>query len=100
VLRHALLLAFGPALVHGQDHGARARDAPQEGEVLRRVAKGYADACRTFDPDFPSTLSRADWGTIDWARPPAGHRAAPSWMGKEGIPAIRRLDDMTFGERV
>ncbi|HEX3899757.1 MAG TPA: nuclear transport factor 2 family protein [Mycobacteriales bacterium] len=45
------------------------------------------------------TLSRADWGDwIDWARPPAGHIAKPSWVGRD-IPGIARLADITFGDR-
>ena len=64
-------------------------------------ARGYARACRDFDPSFPEQLSRRYWGTIDWARPSAGHRARPSWYGREEeIPTVRRLEDMPVGERV
>ena len=67
---------------------------------MKKFAKGYADACRTFDPDFAQKLTRNDWGSIAWARPPQGHQALPSWVGKAGIPPVRRLEDMTFGTRV
>jgi ketosteroid isomerase-like protein len=64
-------------------------------------AKGYWKACQAIDPDFSEQLSRAHWGDIDWARPPAGHVATPSWLGRESeIPVVRRLEDMDFGERV
>ena len=64
-------------------------------------AKGYWKACQAVDPEFPMQLSRRHWGPIDWARPPAGHTATPSWLGREHeIPVVRRLEDVTFGERV
>ena len=35
------------------------------------------------------------------ARPPVGHVARPPWWGRENeIPKIKRVEDMTFGERV
>jgi hypothetical protein len=68
---------------------------------MTAFAKGYRAACQAVDPDFPERLSRRDWGDVDWARPPQGHRAAPSWLGREEeIPVVRRVDDMQFGERV
>jgi hypothetical protein len=46
-------------------------------------------------------MSRRHWGSIDWAQPAEGHRAHPSWLGREDeIAVIRRIEDMTFGERV
>jgi ketosteroid isomerase-like protein len=64
-------------------------------------AKGYWKACQAIDPDHPDRLSRRHWGDIAWARPPAGHEAAPSWLGREHeVPVVRRLEDMDFGERV
>jgi len=66
-----------------------------------KYGKGYARACREVDPSFPDQLSRRHWGDIEWARPPEGHPARPSWLGREDeIPVVRRVDDMTFGERV
>lgn len=63
-------------------------------------AKGYAEACRTIDPDYPDRLSRRHWGDIEWARPPEGHVAHPSWLGREHeVPRIGRVEEMTFGER-
>jgi hypothetical protein len=68
---------------------------------MRRYAKGYWEACQATDPDFPERLSRRHWGDIEWARPPAGHEARPSWYGREAeIQVIRRIEDMDFGERV
>lgn len=68
---------------------------------LARFAREYAEACEALDPAFPDRLSRRDWGDVDWARPPEGHAARPSWWGREDeIPKIRRRADMTFGERV
>lgn len=68
---------------------------------LARFARGYAEACRTIDPGFAEELSRRDWGEVDWARPPEGHRSSPSWLGREHeIPTVRRREDMKFGERV
>jgi hypothetical protein len=70
-------------------------------DEMRRFATGYADACRIHDPNFKDKLSRADWGDwVDWARPPQGHQAAPSWLGRDDVPPVRRLEDMEFGERV
>ena len=68
---------------------------------MTRFAKGYWKACQQLDPDFPDTLSRRHWGDVAWARPAAGHVAMPSWLGREDeVPAVRRVEDMTFGERV
>jgi ketosteroid isomerase-like protein len=68
---------------------------------MTAFAKGYWRACQAVDADFPARLSRRDWGDVDWARPPEGHQATPSWLGREAeIPVVRRLDDMRFGERV
>ncbi|MGD9704578.1 MAG: nuclear transport factor 2 family protein [Acidimicrobiia bacterium] len=64
-------------------------------------AKGYWKACQQHDPDFPDQLSRRHWGDIEWARPADGHVARPSWLGRENeVPKIKRVEDMTFGERV
>ena len=68
---------------------------------MKAFAKGYWKACQAIDPDFPDQLSRAHWGDIDWARPEPGHAATPSWLGREHeVPAIKRVEDMDFGERV
>jgi hypothetical protein len=58
----------------------------------------YAAAREQAGPDATDPLSRADWGDLEWARPAAGHKAAPSWLGKEVAP-ITRLSEMTFGTR-
>lgn len=63
-------------------------------------AKGYADACRAAG-DTVDPMSRGHWGDIEWARPPKGHVARPSWWGREHeVPAVRRIEEMQFGERV
>lgn len=68
---------------------------------MKAFAKGYWKACQAIDPDFSDRLSRAHWGDIDWARPEPGHVATPSWLGREHeVPAIKRVEDMDFGERV
>jgi hypothetical protein len=64
-------------------------------------AKQYWKACQASDPDFPDKMTRRHWGEIEWARPNEGHVAQPSWWGREHeIPKIKRVEDMTFGERV
>jgi hypothetical protein len=64
---------------------------------MRVLGTGYADAKARFPDADP--MSRADWGDwVDWARPPKGHLANPSWMGRD-VPGIARLADITFGER-
>lgn len=50
-------------------------------------------------PDFKGTMSRRDWGSIQWARPPAGHRPVPSWE-RGGTRIVSNIRDMDFGERV
>ncbi|MDO8361530.1 MAG: nuclear transport factor 2 family protein [Actinomycetota bacterium] len=66
-----------------------------------KFAKGYARACRELDPDHPNKMSRRHWGDIEWARPPAGHVPRPSWWGRENeVPPVKRVEEMTFGERV
>jgi hypothetical protein len=65
------------------------------------LGKGYSAAAQAIDPDHPNKMTRRHWGDIEWARPPEGHVARPSWLGREDeVPRIRRIEDMTFGERV
>ena len=65
----------------------------------KRFAVDYALACQTVDPDFPATMSRRDWGPwVDWARPEPGHKAEPSWFGRDVAP-LRTLRDIDFGVR-
>jgi SnoaL-like domain len=64
---------------------------------MRLLGTGYAAAKARFPASDP--MSRADWGDwVDWARPPSGHAAQPSWMGRD-LPGIARLRDITFGDR-
>ena len=59
----------------------------------------YAAARERAGDKARDPLSRADWGSaIDWARPPAGHRASPSWLGRN-VPPITRLADIDVGTR-
>jgi hypothetical protein len=68
---------------------------------MKTYAKGYWKACQATDPHYAEKMSREHWGDVGWARPPAGHIARPSWWGREQeIPVVRRIEDMTFGERV
>lgn len=70
-------------------------------EEMVAFGKAYWQACQAIDPDHASSMSRRHWGSIEWARPPEGHVARPSWWGREHeIPKIRRIEEMTFGERV
>lgn len=63
--------------------------------------KGYHQACQAIDADHAAKMSRLHWGPIEWAQPEPGHVAHPSWLGREDeIPTVRRIEDMTFGERV
>ncbi len=56
-------------------------------------------AAREEHPDH-DPMSRLDWGTaFDWARPPAGHPTAPSWLGRDDVPQVTNIRDMTFGTR-
>lgn len=68
---------------------------------MTTYAKGFWKACQAIDPDYGAQMSRRHWGPIEWARPPQGHVPRPSWWGREHeIPVVRRLEDVTFGERV
>jgi hypothetical protein len=49
-------------------------------------------------PDFKDEMSRRDWGDIEWARPPSGHRPRPSWVEGE-TKIVRSVREMDFGER-
>jgi len=65
-----------------------------------RFARAYAEACAAHDPDRPRKMTRLDWGPwVDWARPPEGHEARPSWLGRDDVTPIPTLHEMTFGER-
>ena len=44
-------------------------------------------------------MTRLEWGPIEWARPPEGHQAKPSWVGRDDVKVIRSLKEMDFGER-
>jgi ketosteroid isomerase-like protein len=67
---------------------------------MKRFNVEYDAMCAAAGkPDFKNEMSRRDWGTIEWARPPAGHRPRPSWVSGETriVTSVREMD---FGERV
>ncbi|HLG66243.1 MAG TPA: nuclear transport factor 2 family protein [Acidimicrobiales bacterium] len=67
---------------------------------MKRFNEEYEAMCAAAArPDFKHEMSRRDWGPIDWARPPEGHRPAPSWE-RGGSPVVRSVREMDFGERV
>src|ERR1700737_1916509 len=65
---------------------------------MQRFGKQYAAACAAYEPDRPQKMTRLDWGPIEWARPPDGHQATPSWLGRDDVKVIRSLREMDFGE--
>ena len=66
---------------------------------MQRFGRYYAENCEKFNAEGDLALSREDWGDwVDWARPAPGHRAAPSWLGKDITP-VRSLKEMDFGVR-
>ncbi|WP_181783982.1 nuclear transport factor 2 family protein [Pseudonocardia pini] len=67
-------------------------------DEMRRFNQAYAAARVEAGEAATDPLSRADWGTVDWARPAAGHAAAPSWQGSDVEP-IGSMRAMTFGVR-
>jgi hypothetical protein len=45
-------------------------------------------------------MTRLNWGPwVDWARPPDGHEAKPSWLGRSDVRPIATVREMDFGER-
>lgn len=68
---------------------------------MKSFNKDYEAAREQFDPDHKSKMSRLDWGPwVDWARPPSGHVASPSWLGRDDVPRVTSIRDMTFGKRI
>ena len=51
------------------------------------------------DLDILRSLNQAAGPWVDWARPPEGHVARPSWLGRDDVTPIPTLHEMTFGER-
>jgi SnoaL-like domain len=66
---------------------------------MKRFNADYEEMCHAAGkPDFRQEMSRRDWGPVDWARPPAGHRPQPSWTAGETEP-VSSIKEMDFGER-
>jgi hypothetical protein len=66
---------------------------------MKKFVELYTSQSQKFDPDHKDRKSRADWGSIDWARPPAGHVPVPSWTGRDDVPKVTNIRDMDFGKR-
>ncbi len=67
---------------------------------MKRFNDRYQETCREHDPDHAQKMSRLDWGSwVEWARPAHGGPAKPSWLGRDDIPKVTSIRDMTFGER-
>jgi len=68
---------------------------------MKAFNEKYAAASEKHDPNHKDKLSRLDWGTwVDWARPPEGSHASPSWLGRDDVPRVTSIRDMNFGKRV
>jgi SnoaL-like domain len=67
---------------------------------MQRFGRQYMEACKAYDPERPQKMTRLDWGPwVDWARPPEGHQAKPSWLGRGDVRPVASLREMEFGER-
>jgi hypothetical protein len=67
---------------------------------MQRFGTRYVEACQKHDPQHPQKMTRLDWGPwVDWARPPDGHQAKPSWLGRSDVRPVATLREMDFGER-
>jgi ketosteroid isomerase-like protein len=67
---------------------------------MKEFNKAYDAMCAAAGkPDFKNEMSRRDWGPIEWARPPEGADARPSWQSGETM-VVASVREMTFGERV
>ncbi|MCW2652853.1 MAG: hypothetical protein QOE41_1072 [Mycobacterium sp.] len=67
---------------------------------MKAFARSYAAAECGRPQALEQKLSRNDWGEwVQWARPPGGHKARPSWLGKEGFKPFSGIRDIDFGVR-
>ena len=67
---------------------------------MQRFGREYGAACAAHDPDHPGRMTRLDWGPwVDWARPPEGHVARPSWVGRTDVVTVHAVREMHFGTR-
>jgi hypothetical protein len=67
---------------------------------MKLFAKRYSAAAGEHPQSPEQKLRRDDWGTwVEWARPEPGHRATPSWQGKDGFTPFAGIGDIDFGVR-
>jgi hypothetical protein len=67
---------------------------------MKAFNEQYEAASAQYDPDHKSRMSRGDWGTwVDWARPAPDWHTSPSWVGRDDVPRVTSVRDMTFGRR-
>jgi hypothetical protein len=67
---------------------------------MKQFNADYENMCQAAGkPDFKNEMSRRDWGPIEWARPPEGATAKPSWQSGD-TELVASVRDMSFGERV
>jgi len=67
---------------------------------MKAFNESYIAASEQHDPDHRDKMSRLDWGTwVDWARPPSGFHTSPSWLGRDDVPKVTSIRDLTFGRR-
>jgi hypothetical protein len=66
---------------------------------MKQFNVDYAAMCEAAGrPDYKQEMSRRDWGSVGWARPPAGHQPRPSWVDGE-TTVVSSIKEMDFGER-
>jgi hypothetical protein len=67
---------------------------------MKAFNEEYTAARERHDPDHQERMLRTNWGPwVYWARPPTGWITAPSWLGREDVPRVTRIQDMEFGQR-
>ena len=67
---------------------------------MKVFATRYAKAADEHPQTLEKKLRGEDWGSwVDWARPAPGHRAAPSWLDKDGFSPFAGIGDIDFGIR-
>jgi hypothetical protein len=68
---------------------------------MKAFNEQYTAACERHNPDHRAMMSRADWGPwVQWARPEPGWHASPSWLGRDDVPQVTSIRDISFGQRI